>query len=323
MLNKTLFVCLAALPLGMPAVAHAEPGTPDPMSPPTETVEPGVVSPFDASTGEAEPALPDVPAVEVDPIAAGAEADTDAAPAPTSSPAPASTIVPAPTTQPADVPPRSEADAVEAFSARRGFRMVTAGTSLAAAGVAWAGVSGWMLANDDPRAALGLAFAIDGAVALSVGMGLMVAGARRVHGKAAWLDRRPGRRSRLAAAAEDFEFHAPQNAAEAAMVAKGHKLRNLGFFSLTAGVGLVAFGTGMQVAYPSDNIGVRVAVPLLSVPFVIAGAALLSAGGKRIHAPHRFAAPKTARVKMRRRIEIVTAPSFHRGGMSLSLTGRF
>ena len=178
--------------------------------------------------------------------------------------------------------------AVESFTARRGFRMATAGTAVAAAGVAWLGVAGWMLSNDDPRLGLSLAFTINGAVATTVGLGLAIGGAPRSRHPATWLAAKSSRRARMEAASIHFEPHAPTSAAERNVVARGLKLRNYGFMTLTAGVGLVAFGTGMQFAYGGDSLALKIVVPAVSVPFVIAGSVLLAVGGRRVHSPQRF-----------------------------------
>ena len=212
--------------------------------------------------------------------------------------------------------------AVDAFSARRGFRMATAGTAIAAAGVGWVGVSGYMIANDDPRAALGLAVVVNGGVMLGVGMGLAVAGARRVRGGASWVDRSPTRRARLTTAAHGFDPHLASSPAELAVVAKGHKLRTFGFITLTSGVGLLAFGSMLTAVYPSDSVAVKVVVPVASAPFIIAGAVLLAKGGRRIYSPHLYTAEKRT-ASRRSRVQLAAAPTFHRGGFGFGLTGRF
>ncbi len=199
--------------------------------------------------------------------------------------------------------------------------MATAGTAIAVAGVGWVGVSSWMLANDDPRAALGLALVVNGGVALTVGLSLAIAGGRRVRGGASWVDASPGRRARLTRAAEGFDPHFASNPDEIAVVAKGHKLRTLGFITLTSGVGLLAFGTALTTVYPSDNVAVKAVVPAVSAPFLIAGAVLLAKGGHRIHNPHLYTAEK--RTASRTRVHLTATPTVHRRGLGLGLTGRF
>jgi hypothetical protein len=200
--------------------------------------------------------------------------------------------------------------------------MATAGTAIAAVGVGWVGVSGYMLQNDDPRAGLGLGLVVNGAVALTVGIGLAIGGAQRARDPKAWLDRSPRRRARLEAAAGDFDPHLPTTIDEAAVVAKGHKLRNLGFMTFTAGVGLLGFGSALSGVYPSDSVAVRAVVPALSAPFIIAGSVLLAAGSKRIHHPDRYT-PSKRSASRPRRVQLTAAPTFQRGGMGVSLSGRF
>ena len=219
------------------------------------------------------------------------------------------------------VDPRNAA--VEAFTARRGFRMATAGTAIAAAGVAWTGIAGWMLSNDDPRLNVSLAFVVDGAIATTVGLGLPISGARRSRDPGKWLAKRASRRDRMTAAAGHFEPHAATTQAERNVVERGTKLRNYGFLTLSSGMGLLAFGTGMQFAYGGDNLALKIVVPTVSAPFIIAGAALLAAGGRRVYSPHRYVGRGEATASQRARVQLAAAPSFQRGGMGISLSGRF
>jgi hypothetical protein len=179
-----------------------------------------------------------------------------------------------------------------------------------------------MLGNDDPRLGLSLAFTINGAVATTVGLGLAIGGAPRSRHPATWLAAKSGRRARMEAASIHFEPHAPTSAAEHNVVARGLKLRNYGFMTLTAGVGLVAFGTGMQFAYGGDSLALKIVVPAVSVPFVIAGSVLLAVGGRRVYSPHRFVTRGHA-TSRRPRVQLAAAPSFQRGSFGIALAGKF
>ncbi len=291
---------------------------------PLETVAPetteAVPAAVDAPVGTDAPASTDAPATETNadsspPLASAPSADSSVvAPAPPAAIAPSSVV---------DRPTSPRNDAVDAFTARRGYRMVTAGTAVAAAGVAWLGIAGWMLAADDPRLGLSLAFTINGAVATTVGLGVAIGGSQRARHPATWLAKRPDRRARMEVAARGFDPHTPTTAAERGVVAKGMKLRNYGFISLTAGIGLVAFGTGMQFAYGGDSLALKIVVPAVSVPFVIAGGVLLGAGGRRIYSPQRFADRHHASSPRRPRVQLAAAPSFQRGSYGIALSGKF
>jgi hypothetical protein len=290
-----------------------------PVSPEADTTAEAPTA--EAPTTEAPSA--EAPTVEAPTVEAEVDpATSSAGPTPTradpslTAPAPRPAIAPTTRTDPA------REHAVESFTARRGFRMATAGTAVAAAGVAWLGVAGWMLSNDDPRLGLSLAFTINGAVATTVGLGLAIGGAPRSRHPTTWLAAKSGRRARMEAASIHFEPHAPTSAAERNVVARGLKLRNYGFMTLTAGVGLVAFGTGMQFAYGGDSLALKIVVPAVSVPFVIAGSVLLAVGGRRVYSPHRFVTRGHA-TSRRPRVQLAAAPSFQRGSFGIALSGKF
>lgn len=313
-----MLAALVTFALAAPA-ADAPSLEPAPEAAPAE-IAPDEVAPVEATPVEAAPV--EAALVEAAPAEAAtvepatvASAPVEAAPAPAVGVGPSTAV---------DRVATAPSYAVEAFTARRGFRMATAGTALMAAGVAWIGIAGWMLAQDDPRSGLSLAFVINGSVATTVGVGLAIGGAPRARHPATWIAKKSGRRARMDAAARDFEPHLPTTAAERNVVAKGTKLRNYGFMSLTAGVGLVAFGTGMQFAYGGDSLALKIVVPAVSVPFVIAGGVLLGAGGRRIYSPHRFTDRKHASSSSRRaRVQLAAAPTFHRGSFGVALSGRF
>ena len=273
-------------------------------------------TPAEAATADATT----VEATTVDPATSSSSPTPTRADPSVTAPAPKPAIAPATSATRTD-PAREHA--VESFTARRGFRMATAGTAVAAAGVAWLGVAGWMLSNDDPRLGLSLAFTINGAVATTVGLGLAIGGAPRSRHPATWLAANSGRRARMEAASIHFEPHAPTSAAERNVVARGLKLRNYGFMTLTAGVGLVAFGTGMQFAYGGDSLALKIVVPAVSVPFVIAGSVLLAVGGRRVYSPHRFVTRDHATSSRRPRVQLAAAPSFQRGSFGIALSGKF
>lgn len=258
---------------------------------------------------------------------------------PTSSPAPASTVVvpvPAfeatsaidrtpvvgPEVAPDVAPVVDQSNAkTEAFTGRRGFRMTTAGLALMGAGLAWTSVAGWMMRNDDPRAGLALAFAIDGAVVTTIGVAIASAGGRRARQPSAWLDRRDARRNRLERAALGTSIHVPANAAEVAVAERGQRMRRIGALTLSSGFFAAVFGGGMNFAYGNGELAPRIAVPAASLPLIITGAALLAAGGRRVHHADRFVDRRSA--SRRSRVELAAAPQLQRGGVGVSLAGRF
>src|SRR5204862_6999694 len=112
-----------------------------PVDAPPADAAPADAAPADAAPADATPAdaeLGDATSI-TQPSPTGADPSVTA-------PAPPPAIAPTTTVERSD-PARDHA--VESFTARRGFRMATAGTAVAAAGVAWLGVAGWMLSNDD------------------------------------------------------------------------------------------------------------------------------------------------------------------------------
>jgi hypothetical protein len=78
----------------------------------------------------------------------------------------------------------------------------------------------------------------------------------------------------------------------------------------------------LTAVYPSDSVAVKVVVPTMSVPFIVAGAVLLAKGGRRIHSPHLYTDEKRT-ASRRTRVQLTAAPTFHRGGMGLGVSGRF
>jgi hypothetical protein len=321
---------IAVLSLALAAPSLAQPEAT--IAPPPAPAAPATADPFadDSSSSDVVETPPSDPVPEI-----AAEPVPTSSPAPASAPVEASASAPAlapmprvssSTThvdRPADVRDGARDPAVEAFTARRGFRMSTAGTALLAAGVAWTGIAGWMLEKDDPRLGLSLGFIIDGAIATTIGLPLAIAGARRSRNPSAWLDARAGRRARMEAAARGFEPHAATSHAERAVVARGMRLRNFGFLTLASGIGLAAFGSGMQFAYGGDKLAPKIVVPAVSAPFIIAGAALLAAGGRRVYSPHRYVDRGGASASRRPRVELAAAPSLQRGGLGFSLSGKF
>lgn len=254
---------------------------------------------------------------------------------PTSSPAPASEVVVpvpafeatsqidhAPAAVPAATPIDRTKETTEAFTARRGFRMTTAGLALMGAGMAWTSVAGWMMRNDDPRAGLALAFAIDGAVVTTIGVAIASAGARRARQSSVWLDRRDARRDRLGRAALGASLHHPTGVREIAVAERGQKMRRIGALTLSTGFFAAVFGGGMQFAYGNGELAPRIAVPAASLPLIITGAALLAAGGRRIHHADRFVDRRSAS-RRSSRVELAASPQLQRGGVGISLAGRF
>jgi hypothetical protein len=200
--------------------------------------------------------------------------------------------------------------------------MVTAGTAITMAGGAWSGIVSNMLANDDRRHALALGLSIDALVFTVVGTSIAAAGAVRMRNPDAWLARGDGRRARLARAAGTFDPHTPTTDAERDVVARGKRLRIAGALMLGSGVGLVALGAGLRLAYPSDKLAVKIALPLVPLPFIIAGASLLAAGGRRIYSPQRFV-DRQAYASKRSRVQVTAAPSVRRDGLGMTISGRF
>jgi hypothetical protein len=256
-----------------------------------------------------------------------AHAEAPATPSPfepTSSPAPSS--VAAPSVVP-ELPHEVVSERVdrrdastEAFTARRGFRMTTAGLAFMGLGMAQTSVGSWMMHNEDPRLGLALTFAIEGAVMTSIGLALAGGGARRARRTSDWLARRDGRRGRLEAAASSFDMHDPTDYREQAVVTRGEKIRRAGALVLAAGFFGGAFGGGLSLAYGNGHLAPRIAVPVASLSVVITGAALLAAGSRRIYHSDRFVDRRTA---SRRKLELAAAPQLQRGGMGISLSGRF
>lgn len=300
-MTRHAVVAAFSLVFALPSLAHAEPSA-------TDTA---------ASQTEWAPTSSPAPASEV------------FVPTPALAPVPAAVPAPVPAFEgtspierPSDAAPTGRTQATtEAFTARRGFRMTTAGLALMGAGMAWTSVAGWMMRNDDPRAGLALAFAIDGAVVTTLGVVIASAGGRRARQPGVWLDRRDGRRDRLERASLGASIHTPTGAREVAVAERGERMRRIGALTLSSGFFAAVFGGGMQLAYGNGELAPRIAVPAASLPLIITGAALLAAGGRRIHHADRFVDRRSA--SRRSRVELAASPQLQRGGMGISLAGRF
>ncbi|HWB75953.1 MAG TPA: hypothetical protein VG755_13385 [Nannocystaceae bacterium] len=286
-MNRSACSALFTLALGLPASAHAEePATPSPFEP---TSSPAPAARSSSSDSAATGVVPELPREVV--------------------------------AQRVDRPSVDRRDAnTEAFTARRGFRMTTAGLAFMALGTAQTSVGSWMMHNDDPRLGLALTFAIEGAVMTSIGLAISSSGARRARRTSDWLARRDGRRERLESAASSFDMHSPADYREQAVVQRGGKMRRVGALVLATGIFGGAFGGGLSFAYGNGHLAPRIAVPVASLSIVITGAALLAAGGRRMYHSDRFVERRTA---SRRKLELVAAPQLQRGGMGIALSGRF